>query len=54
MLAGPINLAFYALLNIKEDVADRLNGEKYKSAVGKASTLEELHQMIVEVNNNKK
>lgn len=53
MLAGPINLVFHAELKIKDEVVDRSNGEQYRSAVEKATTLEELYELIVEVNQNK-
>ena len=54
MLAGPISLVFYAELKIKDEVVDRSNGEQYRSAVEKATTLEELYDLIIEVNENNK
>lgn len=54
MLTGPINLAFYAELNIKENIVDYSNGEQYRSAVESAKTLEELYDLILIINSNKK
>lgn len=54
MLAGPISLVFYAELKIKDEVVDRSNGEQYRSVVEKATTLEELYDLIIEVNENNK
>ena len=54
MLSGAINLAFYAELDIREDVVGRSNAEQYRSAVKQAKTLEELYDLIVKVNGTKK
>ncbi|MEG0472305.1 MAG: S-layer homology domain-containing protein [Solibacillus sp.] len=53
MLSGAINLAFYALLINRDNVADRSNGEQYRTAVENATSLENLYDLIVEVNKGK-
>ncbi|MGN7479173.1 S-layer homology domain-containing protein [Solibacillus silvestris] len=50
MLAGPINLAFYAELNIKENIAENSNVDNYRTVVKGAKTLEELYDSIIYIN----